>query len=92
MDYKFKIGDKVIFTNDFGVCWGVKTIIAFDERKERPTYHYADSDTPWFSVCESNFVLADEDDLAREDFASNDVYFQNKYGWTPTVEQLGGCY
>ena len=41
MDYKFKIEDKVIFTNDFGVCWDVKTIIALDERFNRPTYHYA---------------------------------------------------
>jgi hypothetical protein len=92
MTHKFKVGDKVIFTNDFGVCWGVKTIIALYERTNRPTYHYADSDTPWCSVCETNFVLADEDDLDREYFASNDAYFQNKYGWSPTVEQLGGCY
>ena len=91
MTHKFKIGDKVIFTNDFGVCWGVKTIIALDERTGRPTYHYADSNTPWFSVCETNFVLADEEDLSIN-IEDNWQFFQDKYGWTPTVEQLGGCY
>jgi hypothetical protein len=89
LNYKFKVGDKVIFTNDFGVCWGVKEIIALDERTNRPTYHYADSDTPWCSVCESNLVLADKEDLTVGD---NWEFFQDKYGWKPTVEQLGGCY
>jgi hypothetical protein len=91
MKYEFKVGDKVVFVNDFGVCWGVKTIIGLDERTERPTYHYANSDTPWFSVCESNFVLADEEDLSL-DFDENRDFFQKKYGWIPTVDQLGGCY
>ena len=91
MEYKFKVGDKVVFVNDFGVCWGVKEIIALDERTNRPTYHYADSDTPWFSVCETNFVLADEEDLSLE-FDENWQFFQKKYGWKPTTDQLGGCY
>jgi hypothetical protein len=92
INHKFNINDKVIFTNDFGVCWGVKTIIELDERCGKPTYHYADSDTPWFSVYENNFVLADEEDLKRLDFRENWDYFQTKYGWKPTLEQLGGCY
>jgi len=92
MKYKFAVGNKVIFTNDFGVCWGVKTIIALDERTGKPTYHYADSDTPWFSVHEDNLVEADSDDLERPDVSENWSYFQEKYGWKPTLEQLGGCY
>lgn len=92
MKYKFGVGDKVIFTNDFGVCWGVKTISSLDERSGKPTYHYAESDTPWFSVSQDNFVLADDDDLLRVDYRSNWVYFQEKYGWKPTLDQLGGCY
>jgi len=92
MNYKFAVGDKVVFTNDFGVCWGVKIIIALDERSGRPTYHYENSDTPWFSPCETNLVLADDEDIQRIDFEENALYFQQKYGWKPTLEQLGGCY
>jgi hypothetical protein len=91
MNYKFSIGDKVIFTNDFGVCWGVKTIIGHAERTGMPTYHYEDSDTPWFSVHEENLTLATDEDILL-DFDENVRYFQTKYGFTPTVEQLGGCY
>jgi len=92
MKHKFAVGDKVIFTNDFGVCWGVKTIIALDERSDKPTYHYQHSDTPWFSVHEDNLVEADSDDLELPDVRENWSYFQEKYGWKPTLEQLGGCY
>jgi hypothetical protein len=91
MQYKFNVGDKVVFVNDFGVCWGVKTVTALDERTNRPTYHYAESDTPWCSVGEENFILADAEDLTV-DINENWNFFQKKYGWKPTVEQLGGCY
>ena len=94
--HRFKIGDQVVMINDFGVCWGVKTITELDVRTNRPTYHYKDSDTPWFSVGEENLVMADEEDLKQE-FVRDDehpgwIYFQEKYGFTPTLEQLGGCY
>lgn len=91
MQHKFQVGDKVVYTNSFGVCWGVKVITELDERSERPTYHYEDSDTPWYSVCETNFVLADENDIKAQE-AGLDNYFQKKYGFEPTMEQLGGCY
>ena len=69
MEYKFAVGDKVVYTNNFGVCWGVKVITALDSRTYDlwgethtvPTYHYADTDTPWFAIDEKNFVLADAD-------------------------------
>jgi len=100
MAHKFKVGDRVIYTNDFGVCWGVKTITECTSRPwtredypQRPTYHYEGSDTPWFSVDENNFKLATEHDLMMADwwFGAED-YFQTTHGFIPTVGQLGGCY
>lgn len=101
VQHKFSIGDKVVFTNDFGVCWGIKTITACETRtydlwgedKTVPVYHYEGSDTPWFGVSEENLVLADDEDLLMQHWWFGvDEHFQNKYGFTPTVEQLGGCY
>lgn len=94
-EHKFKVGDKVVYTNDFGVCWGVKTIVSLeyrpttrdDDGPQRPTYHYEGTDTPWFSVDERNFTLAEPGDLT-----ATAEELQAKYGFTPTVEQLGGCY
>ncbi len=89
-DHKFSIGDKVVYTNDFGVCWGVKTISGLDSRSDQPTYYYEGSETPWFSVDESNFVLANDVDIIA-DVSNNTAYFQERHGFTPTLEQLGGC-
>lgn len=86
MKHKFAVGDKVIFTNCFGVCWGVKTITELDERNG-PTYHYENSDTPWFGVPEEHFRLADTEDLSRD--PSDLSFFQSKYGFTPT--EWYGC-
>lgn len=85
MEYKFAVGDKVIYVNDFGVVWGVKTIIELDERTRKPTYYYEGSETPWYSVNEENFLPATEDDLT----ASREA-LQEKYGFTPT--EYYGCY
>ena len=53
MNYKYNIGDKVIYTNSYGVCWGEKTIIGLDTRNNKPTYFLRDSGNPeWFSVRE----------------------------------------
>lgn len=95
MTHRYKVGDKVIFTNDFGVCWGVKTITALalrpttrdDAGPQRPCYHYEGSDTPWFPTYERNLSLATEEDLKA---SAEDL--QKKYGFIPTIEQLGGCY
>ena len=90
--YKFSVGDKVILTNDFGVCWGVRTIIGLDIRSYRPTYHIRPTDTPWFSDNEDNLILADEEDLIMDTWGFDQTweYFQNKYGFTPT--EWYGCY
>ena len=61
--HEFPIGAKVIFTNDYGVCFGVKTVTGHAERSGRPTYHYEPTDTPWFPTDEANLTLADEQDL-----------------------------
>lgn len=50
--HKFKIGDKVKWTNSNGVALGVRTIIGLDTRTNRPTYYIEPIDTPWFSVGE----------------------------------------
>lgn len=94
-NHKYQVGDKVIYTNDFGVCWGVKTITSLEYRAttrddngpQRPTYHYEGTETPWFSVDEKNFTLADVEDLTADD-----EFLQTKYGFKPTLDQLGGCY
>jgi len=93
IDHKFKVGDQVIYTNDFGVCWGIKTITSLEYRStsrdddgpQTLTYHYEGSDTPWYSVDESNFTLAD-----TEDFNATAEELQQKYGFTPT--EWFGCY
>ena len=99
--HKFKIGDKVIYTNSFGVCWGVKTIKSLetfpvtrnDNGPHIPAYHYEGSDTPWCPTQEDRFVPADAQDLEwAKDANRHDQRFQDKYGFTPTIEQLGGCY
>lgn len=88
--HRFKIGDKVVFTNCYGVCWGVKTITALDERTNRPTYHYVPTDTPWFSTGEENLRKADKQDILMDDPRGKHWdYFQQKYGFTPT--ETYGC-
>ena len=90
-EHQFKVGDKVIFTNIFGVCWGVKTITALDERNG-PTYFYEPSDTPWFSVSERNLKPADEQDIRmmKNGLEAAWSYFQDKYGFP--MKETFGCW
>lgn len=91
MTHKYVVGDTVVFTNIFGVCWGIKTITELDTRAGRPTYHYENSDTPWFSTPEENLTLADDEDIIMDMWGFGDLsHFQKKYGFTPT--DLFGCY
>lgn len=93
--HKYPIGSKVVYTNDFGVCWGVKTITEHSDiiygESGVPTYFYEGTDTPWCPVSEKNLKLANGVDLIA-DQTSNDLYFQEIHGFKPTLEQLGGCY
>jgi hypothetical protein len=99
MSHRYKVGDKVIFTNIFGVCWGVKTITSLEYRPttrddngpQRPCYHYANSDTPWFPTDEETLRLADEEDLIMDLWGFGDLsFFQRKYGFKPT--ETYGCW
>ena len=92
----FDVGDKVVYTNDFGMCWGVKTITAQCTRtydlwgvpEVLPTYHYEGSETPWFSVPQKNFTKATKEDLVAHD-SGDTTYFQKKYGFK--LDDLFGC-
>ena len=77
----------MVYTNCFGVCWGIRTIIGLDYRNG-PTYFYAGSDSPWFSVAEEHFQYPDKEDLAVQ--PTDLLHFQDKYGFTPT--DYGGCW
>lgn len=83
--YQFNIGDKVIYTNDFGVCWGIKTITEHSVRTNKPVYMIDPTETPWFHVSERNLQLVHSSDhlLSSEEL-------QNKYGFIP--DDYYGCY
>lgn len=92
MAHKFKVGDHVVYTNDFGLCFGVKKIIELAEGftdKDGPRYHYENSDTPWYPVAERNLQPADSHDLivakGNDDMVA--LYFQSKYGRDTTDEE-----
>lgn len=88
--HRYSVGDKVVFTNCFGVCWGVKTITELDYRNG-PTYHYEPTDTPWFSTAEEHLRLADDEDLVMAEWFWDDwAYWQRKYGFKPT--ETYGCW
>ena len=79
-------GDKVIFVNDYGVCWGVKTILKSEMDSVRGLIYYVeDSACPWYGSRPHNFRPADAEDLSKEttnlDFTWK--YFQDKYGFKP---------
>lgn len=84
--HRFKKGDKVVFTNEYGVCFGVKTITELDTRGGRPVYYYAPSDSLWFPTDEEHLSLADELDLEKQK-QDDMLYFQDKYGFEATNEQ-----
>ena len=55
---KFKVGDKVTYTNSNGVFLGVRTVIGIEESEIRgPCYFITPTDTPWFAVSEASFRL-----------------------------------
>lgn len=43
----FRTGDKVIYTNDQGVCWGEKTVVRVEFFYGRNWYFITPTDTPW---------------------------------------------
>lgn len=56
---KYKVGDRVVWTNDYGVNWGVRTISAVDEPdKWGNRYYITPTDAPWMYVREKNLESA----------------------------------
>lgn len=57
---RFKVGDRVIYTNDYGVNWGVKTVTEVDEPdKWGHRYYIAPKESHWMYVREKNLEPAD---------------------------------
>jgi hypothetical protein len=64
---KFKVGDRVTFTNDYGLAFKGKTIVGLSQwtwegADPQQRYFYAPNDAPWYSVPESSLTLEQEDD------------------------------
>lgn len=85
--YKFAPGEQVIYTNDYGVCWGLRTVKALDVWEDGlPRYYIEPTDSPWCSVSEKNLVKADPEDLHVAWYMGAD-FLQKKYGWpTPQAD------
>lgn len=81
--FKFTVGQQVVYTNDYGVCWGVKEIIGLATRSEKPCYYIRPTDAPWFPVSEAQLSEPDAEDLQ----ASSLGFFQAKYGRETTLEE-----
>lgn len=80
--HRFREGQKVIYVNEFGVCFGVKTITELTVVNDQPCYHYEGSDTPWFAKKESEFRAA-----TPEDLHATAAELQLKYGSETSREQ-----
>lgn len=54
---KFKVGDVVTYTNDYGVRWTGRTITGIEYWDDQVRYFYAPTDAHWFSVPEASLKL-----------------------------------
>lgn len=58
---KFKAGDKVIYTNDYGVCWGEREILRAEFWQGDGyidwKYYINEKDSHWAPVSEKNLKL-----------------------------------
>lgn len=87
--HKFKVGDVVIFVNDFGVVfrWTISELTTYQPRRDGPhvpAYHHEGTDTPWFPTVETRLRKA-----TALDRMSTPAELQQKYGFTPT--EWYGC-
>lgn len=85
---KFEIGDPVIFTNDYGVCFRLRITGFYHPEKPCALYatgsrYMVDSDSPWFPVKESALRL-DEDD--RDDLKGT----VGKHEWAIGIRREDG--
>lgn len=58
---KHAIGDRVEYTNGYGVYLGIHTITGVEYRTNRPCYHITPTDTPWYAVGEESFKAVNID-------------------------------
>lgn len=81
--HKYKVGDRVIFVNDFGVVylWTISELTTWETAsgKVLPAYHPMGTQTPWFPYEESRLHKATDLDKM-----STPTELQKKYGFTPT--------
>lgn len=91
--HKYNIGDKVIYTNEFGVCFGIKEIIQVTFKKKRDSdiyvekYVYKNQGSFWFSNDVKYFTTPTEEDLIKNKKCDLQ-HFQNKYGFITPQESL----
>lgn len=64
---KFKIGEKVHYTNPAGVYWGIKEIKEVKKISYSDSgygYIFTETETPWYAVSEENLKLIDNKDVS----------------------------
>ena len=88
-DYRYKIGDKVIFVNIFGVVWlweiSEQTTYQLHTGEVVRAYHHKDTQTPWYPTLEGELRPA-----TKADLTASDAELQARYGFRPT--EWYGCY
>lgn len=88
--HAFSVGDKVVVTNTFGVCWGIRTIVKLGWLNG-PEYYLSGMEAHWASWPERQLTLPDTEDIIMDTWFHQDRdFFQQKYGFTPT--EWFGCY
>lgn len=88
-DYKYNIGDKVIFVNVFGVVWlweiSERTTYELHTGEIVRAYHHKGTQTPWYPTQETELQPA-----TKADLTASDAELQLRYGFKPT--EWYGCY
>lgn len=88
--WKYKVGDKIIYVNDFGVayCWTISERTLWENYRGEllNAYHYEGTQTPWFPILEEDI----RHKAKRGDDKLSFGELKTKYGFTPT--EWYGCY
>ncbi|WP_130537728.1 hypothetical protein [Thiomicrorhabdus indica] len=50
--FKYKVGDRLYYTNAFGVQWGLKEIVGREMTEFGAQYYISPTETPWCSISE----------------------------------------
>ena len=85
VQHKFALNDAVVYTNEYGVCFGIKRIVALSYTGSGgPAYVYENMDTPWSPVEEDRLKHATDEDIAHY---GDREWFQKTHGFPTTQEQ-----